>query len=125
MEFVTTVRLLVRETRRPLSNVKADLFDRDEHSPDDPLGVARTNTFDAATITYTTRDFIDSRLGGDDQRLKLIGERDTVPDLYPVVYDSSGQIVITRRDEATRNNAALHLLVLIDEAVANQHGLGG
>ncbi|HLV37076.1 MAG TPA: hypothetical protein VKY59_18280, partial [Spirillospora sp.] len=109
----------------PLSNVKVELFDRDEHSPDDSLGVARTNKFGEATFKYTTRDFIDSPLGGDDQRLKLIGERDTVPDLYPVVYDSSGQIVITRRDEATRNNAALHLLVLIDEAVANQHGLGG
>jgi hypothetical protein len=125
MEFVTTVRLLVRETRRPLSNVKVELFDRDEHSPDDSLGVARTNQFGEATFKYTTHDFIDSPLGGDDQRLKLVGERDTVPDLYPVVYDSRGQVVITRRDEATQNNAALHLLVLIDEAVANQHGLGG
>lgn len=123
MEYVTTVRLLVQETRQPLPNVKVELFDRDEHSPDDSLGVAQTNPFGEATFKYDTKDFADNVLGTDDEGLKLRGQRDTVPDLYPVVYDSKGQVIVSKRDEATHNNAVLNVLVLIDEATARTHGL--
>ena len=122
VDYITTVRLLERESRRPLGNVKVELFDRDEHSPDDSLGVARTNKFGEATFRYSTRDFADSPLGGDDSRIKLRNQ-DTVPDLYPVVYNGVGEVVISKRDEATQNNAALHILVLIDAALVQQHQL--
>jgi hypothetical protein len=116
MEFVTTVRVLVRETRKPLANVKVELFDRDEYSPDDSLGVMLTNSFGEATFKYETADFADSVTGADDQQIGLVN-RDTIPDLYPVVYNRHDEIVVDQRDEATRNDAKLHLLVLIDEAV--------
>jgi hypothetical protein len=123
MEYVTTIRLLVRESRKPLGNVKVELFDRDEYSPDDSLGVAHTNSFGEATFKYDTKDFSDNALGADDERRKLIGSHDTVPDLYPVVYNASGQVVVSKRDEATNNKASLNILVLIDAATAQANGL--
>ena len=125
MDYVTTVRLLIRETRQPLSNVKVELFDRDEHSPDDSLGVALTNRFGEATFKYSTRDFADNLAGTDDEGIKVGGGRDTVPDLYPVVYNSQGKIVLSKRDEATINNAVLNMLVLIDDVVVKEHDLAG
>lgn len=122
MEYVTTVRLLLRETRQPLGNIKVELFDRDEHSPDDSLGVAHTNNFGEATFKYQTKDFADNLLGADDPQ-RLVGARDTVPDLYPVVYNAAGSVVISKRDEATVNKAALHILVLVDDEVARLNGL--
>jgi hypothetical protein len=50
--------------------------------------------------------------------------RDTVPDLYPVVYNAAGTVVLSKRDEATMNKASLHILVLIDEAAASANELG-
>lgn len=122
MEYVTTVRLLLRETRQPLGNIKVELFDRDEHSPDDSLGVAHTNNFGEATFKYQTKDFADNLLGADDPQ-RLVSARDTVPDLYPVVYNAAGSVVISKRDEATVNKAALHILVLVDDEVARLNGL--
>jgi hypothetical protein len=122
MEYVTTVRLLLRETRQPLGNIKVELFDRDEHSPDDSLGVAHTNNFGEATFKYQTKDFADNLLGADDPQ-RIMGTRDTVPDLYPVVYNAAGSVVISKRDEATVNKAALHILVLVDDEVARLNGL--
>ncbi len=123
MDYVTTVRVLIRETRQPLRNIKVELFDRDEYSSDDSLGVAHTNQFGEATFKYTTRDFADNLIGSDDQRVGLAANRDTVPDLYPVVYNSRGEVVICNRDEATRNTASLHILLLVDDAVAQAQGL--
>jgi hypothetical protein len=122
MEYITVVRVLVRESRRPLRNIKVELFDRDELSPDDSLGLAYTNKFGEASFKYSTRDFADNPLGADDQPLGAI-RRDTVPDLYPVIYNHSDEIVIDMRDEATHNEARLDILVLIDEAVALAHKL--
>lgn len=123
MEYVTTVRLLVRESRQPIGNAKVELFDRDEHSPDDSLGVAHTNSFGEATFKYDTKDFADNVLGADDERRKVVGAHDTVPDLYPVVYNAAGQVVVSKRDEATQNKASLHILVLIDGETAQANGL--
>jgi hypothetical protein len=123
MEFITTVRVLVKETRVPLVNVSVELFDRDENSPDDSLGLVRTNRFGEAVFKYETADFADNVVGADDQPLGLIN-RDTVPDLYPVIYNSRDEIVVDKRDEATRNEAKLHLLVLVEEVLVNEHQLG-
>lgn len=123
MDYVTTIRLLVRESKKPLKDVRVELFDRDEHSPDDSLGVAQTNAFGEATFKYKTRDFADNLTGNDDEAIKLRGSRDSVPDLYPVVYNRRGEVILSKRDEATHNNAVLNMLVLIDEQVARNHAL--
>ena len=121
--YVTTVRLLVRENRKPLANVKVELFDRDEYSADDALGAGRTNQFGEITFKYTTKDFTDTLLRTDD-KLGVGGNADTVPDLYAVVYNSQNEVVVNCREYATENNAVLNMLVLVDESIVNQHQLG-
>ena len=123
MDYVTTVRVLVKETRQPLANVKVELFDRDELSADDLLGITVTNRFGEASFKYSTHDFADNLLGADDQPVGIV-DKDTVPDLYPVIYNRHDEIVMDKRDEATRNEARLHILVLIDQAVVDLHQLG-
>ena len=121
MDYVTTVRVLLRESRQPLANVKVALFDRDEKSADDKLGETLTNAFGEATFKYTSRDFADSPLGHDDG-FKLL-DSDTVPDLYAVVYGPAGQEVVNMREEATQNKAALNILVTVEQDVALANGL--
>lgn len=121
VDYVTTVRVLLKESRTPLANVRVELFDRDERSDDDKLGEGRTNPFGEVTFKYATRDFADSVTGQDDGfRLR---DSDTVPDLYPVVYDNNGEVVLSKRDEATRNKASLNILLLVDQQLAAAHGL--
>jgi hypothetical protein len=122
-QFVTTVRLLVSETRKPLANVKVELFDRDEYSADDSLGVGVTNQFGEVTFKYTTKDFTDTLLRTDD-KVGVGASADTTPDLYPVVYNSKNEVVVNRREQATQNNAVLNMLVLVDETIVNQNQLG-
>ncbi|MBZ0291471.1 MAG: hypothetical protein K8L99_02790 [Anaerolineae bacterium] len=121
VDYVTTVRVLLKESRAPLANVRVALFDRDEHSDDDQLGEGRTNQFGEVTFKYNTRDFADG-VSGQDDGFKL-RDGDTVPDLYPVIYDSNGEVVVCKRDEATINKASLHILLLVDQELAATHGL--
>ncbi len=119
MDYETTVRLLVTESRQPLANVLVKLFDRDEHSEDDLLGEGSTNQFGEVVLKYETKDFADSPLGNDDG-FRLIN-KDTVPDLYVNVCDTKGEVVLSKREKATQNYAPQHILVLIDEATAATH----
>lgn len=123
MDYETTVRVLLQESRKPVANVRVELFDRDEHSEDDKLGAGVTNAFGEVTIKYETKHFADNPLGHDDG-FRLIG-KDTVPDLYAVVYDANGEVVVSKREEATENHAPLHILVLLDEETAARHQLKG
>lgn len=123
MEYVTTVRVLVKETRQPLADVPLALFDRDEQSNDDPLGCGLTNRFGEVMLRYETKDFVDGLIGGDEARIGMGGGRDSVPDLYVVLYDKNDKPILSTRDEATINKAAEHLLVLIDEELAKRSGL--
>lgn len=122
MEYVTVVRVLVEGTRAPLAGVHVELYDRDERSEDDLLGHGATNQFGEVMFHYTTRDFADSPTGLDDSGLRL-RNRDTVPDLYAVVYDAQGNVVLSTRAAATVNKAPEHLLVLISPDVAASHRL--
>lgn len=119
MDYVTTVRVLVRETRRPIANARVELYDRDEKSDDDLLGSGITNRFGEVTFKYNSKAFTDGLIGADETRLG----GDTVPDLYPVVYDAQGGLVVSKRGEATRNKASLHILVLVEQEKALAHKL--
>ena len=121
--YETTVRLLVEGTRTPLADVKVELFDRDEYSADDSLGVGKTNQFGEVTFKYTTKDFTDTLMRTDD-KVGFGAGADTVPDLYAVVYNNQNEAIINRREQATHNNAPLNILILIEEALVSQHQLG-
>ncbi len=119
MDFATTVRVLIKESRQPIAGAYVELYDRDENSEDDKLGEGKTNAQGEVLFKYTTADFRDGILGGDETRL---GE-DSVPDLYAIVYNASGTQVVSKRDEATENKAPLNILVLIDQMTAVKHNL--
>ena len=120
MDYVTTVRVLVQETRQPIAGAYVELFDRDEHSEDDKLGEGKTNMHGEVLFKYTSADFRDGLLGGKDET--HLGE-DSVPDLYPVIYDATGTLVVSKRGEATNNKASLNILVLVDQSTAVKHNL--
>lgn len=120
MDYVTTVRVLVQETRQPIAGAYVELFDRDEHSEDDKLGEGKTNMHGEVLFKYSSADFNDGLLrSGDENRLT----GDSVPDLYPVVYDATSNLVVSKRGEATNNKAALNILVLVDQVTALKHKL--
>lgn len=118
MDYITTVRVLLRESRKAVTGIKVALYDRDEKSEDDLLGTGTTNKIGEVDFHYKTRDFADGALGLTDD-----GVLDTVPDLYVIVYNADDEIILSTRDNATQNKASGHILVLLDEAVAQVHKL--
>jgi len=122
MKYTTTIRVLIADSRKPVVGVKVGLFDRDEDSADDPLGTGLTNLHGEYEFHYRTRDFADDTLGTSDEGIKLLG-RDTVPDLYAVVYNRADEVIVSTRDQATQNKAALHLTVFVESNLAAQHSL--
>ena len=122
MKYTTTVRVLIANSNKPVVGVKVGLFDRDENSPDDPLGTGLTNRFGEVDFHYRTRDFADDALGMSDEGIKILG-RDSVPDLYAIIYNREGEVVLSMRDQAVQNKAALHLTVYVEPQLAAQHSL--
>lgn len=122
MDFITTVRVLVKETEKPVIGVRVALFDRDQNSPDDLLGIGTTNSFGEVDFRYRTGDFADGLGRISDDGFKLLN-RDIVPDLYVIVYNRSDEPIVSTRDETVENKAALHLLVYIDQQAARDHQL--
>jgi hypothetical protein len=123
MDYVTTVRVLVTESRKPVINVQVGLFDRDENSPDDVLGIDVTNQFGEVAFRYSTRDFTDDRLGTtDDSGVKLLN-RDSFPDLYVIVYNRDGEEITSTRDLTVPNKAAQYLTVYVEQRQAIEHNL--
>lgn len=123
MDYFTTVRVLLNPSRQPVVSVKVALFDRDENSADDVLGIGTTNGIGEVAFRYKTRDFTDGALGlADEGKIKLSGS-DTTPDLYVIVYNTADEEIYSTRDQATQNFAAGHILVLLDEALAQAHQL--
>lgn len=123
MDYITTVRVLLAGSHTPLNGIKVALYDRDEFSEDDALGVGHTNPHGEVDFHYSTRDFADGILGTDDQGGVRIFDRDTVPDLYAVVYNRQDEVVISTREQATNNKAALAILIELDEATVQAHAL--
>lgn len=122
MKYTTTIRVLIADSRKPVVGVKVGLFDRDENSADDSLGVGSTNRYGEVDFHYRTRDFTDDPLGISDDGIKLLS-RDTVPDLYAVVYNRDGEAIFSTRDQATQNKASLHMTVYLEQHLAEQHNL--
>lgn len=105
--FSTTVRVFLRQQPPvALPNVPICLFDRDETNPDDPLGMAVTDSDGQATIYYSLSQCADDE--------DIPGTIDALPELYVAVYDAQGNIVLS-----TRANAKLNLhLPLIEVSIA-------
>jgi hypothetical protein len=110
--FSTTVRVFLRQQPPlPLTNVTVCLFDRDETNPDDPLGMAVTDGDGQATIYYSLWQCADDE--------DIPGTTAALPELYVVVYDAEGNIVLSTRANAKRN---LHI-PLIEVGIAPEIAL--
>lgn len=115
MHFTTIVKLVLEDsTDTALANVKVALFDRDLISRDDPLGTAVTDEEGEARFQYTSEQFVDL----DD---KLTGSE--FPDLYAVVYDSHGEVVLSTRRDVVPNTARKKITVPVAREMAMERGL--
>jgi hypothetical protein len=110
--FSTTVRVYLRQQPPvALPNVSICLFDRDETNPDDPLGMAVTDSDGQATIYYSLWQCADDE--------DIPGTIDALPELYVAVYDAHGNVV-----HSTRANAKLNLHIpLIEVGIAPEIAL--
>ena len=114
MHFTTTVTLHTDETPScPLPGIRVALFDRDLLSDDDPLGSALTDEQGDARFLFSAADFADL-----DDRI-----RGAAPDLYVIVHDASGNVVLSTRAEAAENAAQKRINVRVPRGVAVQHSL--
>jgi hypothetical protein len=115
MHYTTTIRVVLEGSSSPLSNVKVALYDRDRLSRDDLLGTAHTDTNGEARIQYNTEDFSDIE----------DSLRNSMPELYAVVYDDKDEVVVSTRSEASENNPRKQVLVRVPQQLAQSHRLVG
>jgi 5-hydroxyisourate hydrolase-like protein (transthyretin family) len=115
MQYATTIRVLLEGSSSPLSNVKVALYDRDRLSRDDLLGTAHTDANGEVRIQYTTEDFADLE----------DSLRNSMPELYAVVYDDKDEVVLSTRSEASDNDPRKHMLIRVPQELAQSHRLVG
>lgn len=108
MPFSTTVRLFSAQNRSlPLPGVRVELYDRDRFSPDDQLASGVTDASGTARMTFSSQAFADLDDAG-------IGPVSSLPDLYVLARDGSGNIVISTRSSATNNAVPPEILVFAE-----------
>jgi hypothetical protein len=114
MRYTTTVKLVLAESpTSTVPNVKIALYDRDRFTPDDLLGTTQTDANGEARFDYTTEQFedLDEKLGG------------SMPELYAVVYDSKGAVVLSTRADAQDGTHFKRMTVELPQELAKSHGL--
>lgn len=113
MHCTTTVKLvLADDPDKALSDVQVSLFDRDSITSDDLLGSETTDAEGEACFRYGSEKYLDldDRMSGED------------PELFAVVYDSDGQVVVTTRKEAFSGHRR-QMTVAVQRDLAERHKL--
>lgn len=117
MLLTTRVRVVLAETPNlPLLGVQVALYDRDEGDADDHLGDGVTDDRGEILFSYDSDAYTDAE-DKDDWRAS------SLPDLYVIVTDADGQVVLNTRDQALQDQLPRRLTVPIPRALAEQHGL--
>jgi hypothetical protein len=103
MYFSTVVRVLAAGSGRGIAGAKVSLFDRDAFTPDDLLGTGTTDGSGEVRFDYTSEKFvdIDDHLGG------------VFPELYAVVYDAEGRVVVSTKDDTVDNTPRKFITVAV------------
>lgn len=107
MYFTTVVKVLADEPdARPLAGLHVRLYDHDRFSADDLLGEQVTDANGEARFSYTSDDFadLDDKLGG------------SMPDLYAVVSDASGNQLASTKSDVVENSPEKYLTVRVPSA---------
>lgn len=114
MRYVTNLKLVIAGSYEvPLPNVKVALYDKDRLTRDDLLGTGTTDAEGEARFEFNTEHFADL-----DERLTT-----ELPDLYAVVYSANDEKVLSTRAESIPNAPLKRLVVRLDRATAERHGL--
>lgn len=119
MLLTTRVKLVLAETpTTPLAGVRVELYDRDQGDPDDRLGEGVTDAKGEVLFSYDSSLYTDTE-DKPDWRI------DSLPDLYVVVYDKAGQVVLSTRSEALENQLPKLITVPVGRELAEKHRLLG
>jgi len=111
------VKLVIAETPEVvLQGVKVALYDRDQASMDDHLGSGVTDE------TGQIRFVFDSDSYMDEEDLPL-WKVDSLPELYVMVFNRDGEVILSTREQAIDNHLPKLITVGIPSALAVLHGL--
>lgn len=77
----------------PLPNVRLSLYDRDENDPDDFLAEGSTNSRGEVLLSFDSDRYTDRE---DQEKWRT----ESLPDLYVIVYNPDGQVVLSTRAQA-------------------------
>lgn len=117
MILATRVKLVIAETPEiVLPGVRVALYDRDHASMDDFLGESVTNEKGEARFVFESEAYTD------EEDLPL-WKLDSLPDLYVMVYNPEGVVLLTTRQDVEVNNLPQQMIVGVPEELARQHGL--
>ena len=115
--MVTRIRLVrATDPQQGLPGVKVALFDRDIQDPDDHLSTGETDAAGEVLFKFDSDQYTDS----EDSELWRI---DSMPDLYVVIYNRSGEVILSTRSETQENKLPELITVPISEELIQAHGL--
>jgi hypothetical protein len=117
MLLATRVKLVTAESPvAGIPGVKVGLFDRDTRSEDDMLGTEITDERGIARFYFDSKVYTD----GEDQPA---WQKESLPDLYVVVYDAQGSIVISTRSEVVEDKIPDEIVVPLSKELVDRHQL--
>ena len=100
----------------PLSNVRLSLYDRDENDPDDFLSKGSTDDHGEVLLSFDSDRYTDQE---DQEKWRT----ESLPDLYVVVYDPNGQVVLSTRAQAQMDKLPRLIRVTLSRELALKKGL--
>jgi hypothetical protein len=117
MILAVRIKLVVAETPEvALPGVKLSLYDRDQQSMDDFLGTGVTNENGECRIVFDSDAYTDE----EDRPLWRL---DSLPDLYVMVYNAQGEVLISTRKHVEDNNLPQLITIGVPEELAIREGL--
>jgi hypothetical protein len=117
MILAVRIKLVVAESpETALPGVKIALYDRDHSSMDDYLGTGITDEKGEVPIAFESDAYTDE----DDLPLWKV---DSLPDLYVMVYNAKGEVILTTRQDTQENQLPQQLVVGVPEEVASRNGM--
>jgi hypothetical protein len=116
MILATRIKVILAENpAKSLAGVRIALYDRDEGDPDDYLAEGITGNDGIVSLKYDSRAFMDAE---DKDAWRI----DSLPDLYVLVLDVDGRVLLSTRDQVQMNTLPRMLEVSVAKELAEQQG---
>jgi hypothetical protein len=117
--MIVAIRACVVLAENPeiaIPGLKVGLYDRDQASMDDFLGSGVTDERGEYRFVFDTDAYTDE----EDQPMWKI---DSLPDLYVMIYNRSGEIIFSTREQVVENNLPKVILIGMPRELADMHHL--